>query len=87
MGTRNKIIQFKKVKLSFLLSIVIVLCAARSYAGIVILSKVPEAIKSLLIKAQHVVQQHVEQINGSSLEQYLFDKGAHSPHLTLAYVS
>lgn len=58
-----------------------------SYPGVVILGEVPEAVKQFLAKAQAVVQERLEHANSQSQEQYFFERGTYSPHITLAYVS
>lgn len=79
--------QFKK-NLFLLYGILMLFIAMPSYAGIVVLAEVPEAIKQLLIKAQVLVQERLEQVNSQSKEQqYLLERGTYSPHMTLAYVS
>lgn len=78
----------KTVKVNLILCILFLISFyVPTYSGIVILTEVPEAVKQWLVKAQAAVQNRLEQINGQSKEQYVFERGSHSPHMTLAYVS
>ena len=77
--------QYKKIY-SLILSLVTV-SATPSFAGVVVLAEVPEATKQLLAKAQALVQEHLKAINNQAKEEYLFEQGSYSPHMTLAYVS
>lgn len=80
--------KFKSISFSVLLSLSIMSLVLSSYAAVVVLAEVPEAMKQLLVKAQIAVQERLAQINDQSKdEQYIFQQSSYSPHVTLAYIT
>lgn len=60
-------------------------CTQMFAGGVVILAEVPQGIQHLVKKMQTITQEQVAA--QQSEKKYLFDTGAYSSHLTLAYVA